>query len=312
MRKVSIIVLGIALFGSAGCLKDTPATDLTHVGTVIEMIYPPGAGYFGVGSGIQYFGGCVLSYPLTDASDTAVYYVNIAGTNTLPAALDVTVGLESKDLLDNYSTDSVTYYPMPDSLYSILTNSGTIPAGQRMDTFQLVFYPDKIDMTQSYGLPIGITAAGTYTISGNFGMTYFHTTGIAGIYTDSNAVAMSYSGTVPYTFNPNNPYVYPGDSTVISLSNAYPKLAANPTNPYQVTLPYANNLGNYVINFTSSDVLTVTPDATLAAAVTNFTVYYAAFYMNGGGNLILHLVTGYTNSSGGSVIVDETLTHNPG
>ena len=314
MRKSFNIALSLVLFGLTGCLKDTPSTDLSHVGTVIEMIYPPGGSYNGIGSGMEYFAGCVLAYPSTDVTDTTQYYVNIAGTNTLPAALGITVAEQTKNMEDNYSTDSVTYYAMPDSDFSLVTTSGPIPAGKRLDTFNLVLYPNKIDITQSYGLPVAITGAGSYTISGNFGITYFHTTGIAGIYKDSNAVMMTYPGPVVYTYNPDTPaaYIYPPDSVVTDLTSAYPKRAANPSNPYQVTVPYAGHVGNYVINFTSADVLTVTPDATLAAAVTNFKVYFAGFYLNGAGNLILHLVTGYTNSSGGSVIVDETMTHIPG
>jgi hypothetical protein len=182
-KKILICSFSFLVLTLAGCLKDTPSTDLSHEGTIIEMIYPAGASNNGVGTGLEFFAGCTVLFPPTDASDTITFYVNIAGTNTLKTPLNYTVAIDDSALQDNVANDGLTYAPMPDSLYSILKTKGTIAAGSRMDTLQIVFYPSKIDLTQTYGLPIKLYVPG-YTIASNFGIMYLHTIGnpIAGVY----------------------------------------------------------------------------------------------------------------------------------
>jgi hypothetical protein len=184
MRKLLILTLSFVVLCLAGCLKDTPATDLTHEGTIIEMIYPAGAQNNGVGTGLEYFGGQALTFPSTDVSDTVTYYVNIAGTNTLGVPLTTTIALDPSAMMDNYSTDSITYTAFPDSDYVILKSTGTIPAGSRIDTFQIVFFPSKFDLTQNFMLPLKVTTSPSYTVAGNFGVMYLHTIGnpISGSY----------------------------------------------------------------------------------------------------------------------------------
>jgi Domain of unknown function (DUF1735) len=184
MRKLLQITFLFIVLASTGCLKDTPATDLSHEGTIIEMIYPGGAQNNGVGTGLQYFAGCTLLFNPTDVSDTVTYYVNIAGTHTLGQSITTTVALDPSAMQDNYANDSLTYLPMPDSDYTILSTTGTIPAGSRLDTFQIVFFPDKFDLTKNFMVPITVTTTPSYTISGNFGKMYLHTIGnpIAGVY----------------------------------------------------------------------------------------------------------------------------------
>jgi hypothetical protein len=184
MRKLLQIALLFIVLASAGCLKDTPATDLSHEGTIIEMIFPGGAQNNGVGTGLQYFAGCTLLFNPTDVSDTVTYYINVAGTNTLGQSIATTIALDPSAMQDNFYRDSLTYLPMPDSDYTILKTTGTIPAGSRLDTFQIVFFPDKFDLTKNFMVPIAVTTTPSYTISGNFGKMYLHTIGnpIAGVY----------------------------------------------------------------------------------------------------------------------------------
>ena len=243
--------------GMASCLKDTPSTDLSHAGTIIEMIYPPAAQSNGVGTGLEYFSGGSLLYPSSDVSDTITFYVNIAGTNTLSKPLTVTVGVNNAALNDNISNDGITYVAMPDSDYHIIKTSGTIPAGSRMDTFQVVVFPSKIDPTKNYGLPIAVTAPG-YTISGNFGKLYLHTIGnpIAGSYnwdftrwnsldTTTAPTGASFTGG-SNSFAPDNP-------TQIEVQSGY---AYNP----RYVLSFTNNggtLSNFQISMNASDVTTL-------------------------------------------------------
>lgn len=184
MRKIIIVTISLVMLVATGCLKDTPATDLSHEGTILELIYPPAASNNGVGSGLEYFGGGALTFPSTDLADTVTFYVNIAGTNVLPKALSVTVAPDPNALLDNFSNDSISYIAFPDSDYTILNATKTIPAGSRLDTFQVVFYPYKFDPTKNFMLPLTATNSGGYTLAGNFGHLYLHTIGnpIAGTY----------------------------------------------------------------------------------------------------------------------------------
>lgn len=201
MKKLLFIYFALVLVASTGCLKDTPSTDLSNVGTIIEMIYPAGAQDNGVGTGLEFFTGELLPFYPTDIADTVTYYVNIAGTNTLGKPLTVNVAVDDSSLQDNYANDNITYLPLPDSCYQLLTATGTIPAGKRLDTFQVVYFPSKIDLTQSYGAPIALAVSG-YTVSGNFGKLYLHTVGnpIGGTYNQSFTKYYDSAGTgTPYT-----------------------------------------------------------------------------------------------------------------
>jgi hypothetical protein len=185
MKKILILIISIITVGLTGCLKDQFGTDLYATGQpILEFEWPQGGGGNTIGTGLQYFSGGALLYPQTDVADTTFFIVNLASTNTINKAINVTINVDASALQANYSNDSITYLPMPDSTYTILTPTGTIPAGQRQDTFYIVFYPSKIDPTQSYGLPITMTDAQSIPISGNFGHIYIHTIGnpISGLY----------------------------------------------------------------------------------------------------------------------------------
>jgi Domain of unknown function (DUF1735) len=177
MKQIINIAVLVEVLFSAGCLKDTSSTDFTTTGqTILQMEYPPAAQYFGFGSGLEYFTGCLLSYSSTDIADTVIVYVNIDGTHTLKTGLDLSIGSAGNSHLeDNYSKDSITYSTMPDSDYSIFPPSATIQAGFRLDTFHVIFYPSRIDTTQNFMLPLTVTNTDGYPVSGNFGIIYFHT-----------------------------------------------------------------------------------------------------------------------------------------
>ncbi|HZE82748.1 MAG TPA: DUF1735 domain-containing protein, partial [Puia sp.] len=78
----------------------------------------------------------------------------------------------------------VQYLAFPAAGYKLLSTTGTIHAGRRLDTFTVVFNHPQLDPTLSYMLPISITAASGTTISGNLNTIYFHIVGnpIAGTY----------------------------------------------------------------------------------------------------------------------------------
>jgi hypothetical protein len=242
-RSLFIISALLVLFAATGCLKDTPSTDLTNVGTIIEMMYPAGAQDNGVGTGLEYFSGDQITFNFLDVSDTVTYYANIAGTNTLSKPLTVDMALDDSALEDNIGNDGITYTPLPDSCYKILQTTGTIPAGKRIDTFQLVIYPNKIDLTQNYGAPIQLSAPG-YTVAANFSIMYLHTIGapIAGLYNQTTTIYFDSAGT-------GTPLVNSGNSAIfLPLDNA----------DIEVYTTDSTGLG-YIVSFTNNGGVAVGP-----------------------------------------------------
>jgi hypothetical protein len=237
-RSLFIISTLLVLFAATGCLKDTPSTDLTHVGTIIEMMYPNGAQANGVGTGLEFFSGDQIVFSSLDASDTITYYANIAGPNTLSKPLTVGMALDDSALEDNLANDGITYTPLPDSCYQILQSSGTIPAGQRIDTFQVVIYPNKIDLTQNYGAPIQLSAPG-YTVAANFSIMYLHTIGapIGGLYNQTTTIYGDSAGT--------------GTPNVLQLG---PTGVFTPLDGTDIEVPSGDTTGiSYVLTFTNTN-----------------------------------------------------------
>jgi hypothetical protein len=278
MRKLLIIAFSLVVFSITGCLKDTPSTDLSHVGTIMEIMYPYGAQDYGVGSGLEYFSGEQLPFFPTDVADTAVYYINIAGANTLSQPLTVTIAVNNSALEDNISNDGITYIALPDSCYTLLPTSGTIPAGQRIDTFRVAYYPSKINLTQNYNLPITFTTSPSYTVAGNFGTLYLHTIGdpIAGTYTWVNTTYADSAGTGPSTNNASGPGIFaPLDATDVEFASG--ATIPGSGGPINYILSFANNNGT-LSNFTvaldpntvpSNIIITSGPNVVLADPVHN-------------------------------------------
>lgn len=185
MKKFFIVASGIFAVLLSSCLKDKPDVDFSTLKPILQAEYPAAASNAGLGSGLQYFGGSALLYPASDASDTAIVIINMDSPSPLGSAVTGTFGV-IPTALTAYNADSLglQYETMPDSDYTILDANFTIPAGKRIDTVRIVFFPGKIDPTHNYLLPAGITGAGSYAISQNFGLVYFHTIGnpIAGSY----------------------------------------------------------------------------------------------------------------------------------
>lgn len=242
-RYLLIISAALVLFGTTGCLKDTPTTDLSHLGTVIEMMYPNGAQYNGVGTGMEFFGGDIITtqggqFNFLDGADTVWYYANLAGPNLLSKPVAVTMAVDDSALEDNQANDGLTYLPLPDSCYKMVQTSGSIPAGKRIDTFAVVIYSNKIDLTQNYGLPIRLQAPG-YTVASNFSTMYLHTVGapIGGIYDQSTLTYSDSAGTQ----NPNTQDL--GSSVFTPLDNSDVEVISGDTTGISYIISFTNTNG---------------------------------------------------------------------
>jgi Domain of unknown function (DUF1735) len=166
MKKICILPIVFAIVLLNGCLKDTPAVDFSTVGTIIEILPPNG--------GLENFDNAGLDFDPGDEIDSEMIVVNIASPKVLTKALTVSLAVNDAARTDYNTSTAGQYLALPDSVYSFPVSSRTIPAGSRLDTFMVYFYPAKIDTTQDYMLPIGIKDAQGEPISGNFNTVYFH------------------------------------------------------------------------------------------------------------------------------------------
>ena len=82
--------------------------------------------------------------------------------------------------------------------------------------------------------------------------------------------------------------------------------------PTVITLDYANlgpNGYQYVVTYTAPSTITVAANATLAAAVSNFTVFVQTYDP---ATKTIHILSSYNNGANGSGsdrIIDETFVH---
>ncbi|GAC1420500.1 MAG: hypothetical protein NVS1B13_07020 [Flavisolibacter sp.] len=190
--------------------------------------------------------------------DTVLFHVNLASTNFFDKDLIVKIGYDDKALNAYNSNSAVKYLKFPDSIYKLATNQITIKAGTRAVAIPIILYPDKIDPTQNYMLPISITDAQGTTISGNFGTIYYHLIG--------NPLA----GTYKWDFTRwNNPQ---GTGAPSSLSFVGRTTVFSPINPTQIEvasgyyiqpryeLTFDNNAGvlsNFQVILNPDDVATM-------------------------------------------------------
>jgi hypothetical protein len=189
MKRISIITASLLALGLSSCLKDKPNTDFTSTqGTYVAEISTASTNGTtdAPSGGLQYFSGATLSFSGAPDPDTVWFTVNIASDYAPTKDIPVTLGVDQQALANyNASGPPTTFAVFPDTTYTMPTKTGTVKAGQRLDTFYVFFHPGKIDPTQSYMLPISITQANGTTISGNMGTIYFHAIGnpLAGSYT---------------------------------------------------------------------------------------------------------------------------------
>ncbi len=222
MKKhiINILFFVAVVVSLTGCLKSyTINADPDATTNTITMEYVTGATT--LNSGLAYFGNAALTYPPSDEADTATFSVIIGGGKSVASDVTVTLGADNNAILDNFSSDSITYTAMPDSLYHLVSNTATIKAGTNSAVFQIVFYPSKIDPSQNFMLPLTVTSnTANYTVSSNFGHIYFHTIGnpIAGAYNwawtrynaadtlgDPNSASFTLEDGVTTIFSPNSP-----------------------------------------------------------------------------------------------------------
>ena len=299
-----LLVSGSVFFAS--CVKDrnTGAVDFSQLTPIMQI--PEG--------GLSRFQSQALLFDGADVSDTAYFRVNYAATAVAPNDIVVTLGYDAAALAAyNAANPTATYQKFPDSIYRFTQTSVTVKAGQSYtDVIKLTVFPNKIDPSKNYMLPISITAASGVKISANFGTIYYHFIGncLAGAY-NNVGTRYNYTGFVLGGWGGTLPF--PGGYSTAACPAV--KVLAPLSSTVTVT-DYAN-LGpgtNRDYYFTYD----------CAAGGTTVGVTFTQSFLDGVSNVIfptrtydpvlkkIHVISSYNNlpAAGGSDrIVEETLTH---
>ncbi len=182
---IKLIFLFGVTYGLTSCLEGDPSNTPPLEGSgILEMTFNPNGGNT-VNSGLRYFGSQALTYPADHTADTAVFAVSIQGVAEFGKDLNVSLVTPESALDDYYYSDSIAYEMMPSNLYEFIGGtSATIKQGEDFVEFKVRFFPNKIDPTKNYMLPVTVTNDANLPMSSNYGFVYFHVIGnpIAGSY----------------------------------------------------------------------------------------------------------------------------------
>ena len=159
MKKFISICAGVSfLISLTGCLKDDPLNDFKSTAKpIIELPY----------HGLEGFASdAVLAAGKVDPIVQPIV-VNIASVDPLSSSVNFTLAVDDALRTQYNATGGVQYEALPDSTYSFTEKSGTISAGSRLDTLYVTFFPEKVDPTINYMLPIKIADGQTAPASEN-------------------------------------------------------------------------------------------------------------------------------------------------
>jgi len=151
MNKHKVLLLtSLSALVLVSCLKDQPFLDVSNTAPIIEFSYgttgASSVGNFGIDRTVS-------------TLDTAIA-VNVASPQVLDYPVTVTLKVDPS-LLSKYNNVSgnTQLSMLPDSTYKYTTTTVTIEPGHRIGRIPITLYPNKINPSQSYGLPISIVSA---------------------------------------------------------------------------------------------------------------------------------------------------------
>jgi Domain of unknown function (DUF1735)/Domain of unknown function (DUF4361) len=308
----------VVLFLSS-CLKDSPVTtDFSVVQPVIEQLNSPNFSYSSANGGQlaanqnSYF--MQVRVDSTGSAPDSVV-VNIAGS-TISKDVTVTIAIDTAAFNTFNAGNGGTYVMVPPAAYTIASLKGTIKAGTQQVGIPITFNTRLMDFTQSYILPISITDAQGYGISGNYGTTLYavvEANQYMGLY---RSVGQRQMGA--YTYSINDLKTMYDVSSIIVWNGGFPTANAP-------TLPSAFVPGVVVTNCADQTVylsigeqmdLTVNPDNSVTVSNDNIYGFGATVYTLSSGpstyNPSTHVFTlsyGFVDPvSGDSATVSEVIT----
>jgi len=244
--KIPFYFPAVAIVLSA-CLQgdpiNTPPGGSFHF---IAMSYNPAAlavGGTALLSGMRYFGSGALTFPHSHVADTAIVGVTLQGGAPVGQDINVTIAADPTAMLDNYSSDSITYLAMPDSVFHFVTTTGVIKAGSATAEFKIAFNPSKVDLKKSFMLAVTATNDANLPMISNHGHVYLHFIG--------NAIQGSYTYDY-YRYNCPGGVPCTGAETTTVATNT---VTFAPLNAHQIIVP-GTYFGSpiYVISFKDDGV----------------------------------------------------------
>jgi len=169
----ALAIVVLAMLSLNSCVKDPNFVDLSGTPNIVDMPQ----------SGPAFFGNDAIVNP---GIDSLKFAVELSSPTPLSSPLSVTVGVDNTIVTSyNAANPAITYLPFPSNSYTFPDVTVTIPAGQRVVYLTCVVNKAVLSPSSSYMLPMSIKSAPGATISGNFGVHYYHVIGndFAGSYT---------------------------------------------------------------------------------------------------------------------------------
>ena len=172
MKKI-LIITGFTICLFAACKKKD--SDTVPGSKAMVLAYPAAASFNNASSGLNFYDNQVLNLNLADIADTVTLSANIGTASN--KALTVSIGVDAAafSAFDAAPLEKVKYAPMPDSTYSIVNKTATVPAGQTAALFKIAFKPSLINISDTgYLLPITITNSSGYALNNGLKTAYLH------------------------------------------------------------------------------------------------------------------------------------------
>lgn len=173
MKKIIFCLASFTFLLTMGCYK---TVDTMNSSTDLVMSFPARVDYNTVSSGLDYWNKGVLNFSdMGKASEKVKLSLNLPKAHS--KSIDVTLGPDAS-AVDSYNADPLfgtQYALMPQEYYAISSNLVTIEPGTTDATFEVEFYPAKMDISQTgYLLPLSITNASGVKVHQSMKTVYFH------------------------------------------------------------------------------------------------------------------------------------------
>lgn len=277
----------------SSCVKNYRAneTDLNDLKPTVNIVE----------GGLYQFSAQALLFPSADLTDTATFHVNYAAVSVAPVDEVFAIAIDPAALTTYNTTGGVQYEMLPDSCFSFTATSATVSKGQTYSNpIPFIVYPNKIDPTHNYMLPISIKQAPAgITISSNISTVYFHFIG--------NPIAGTYE---QYWSRWNHADSSSGKAGAAAYMVDEGAVTFGPTSPTEISVTSAGTGETDIIDFTNT-----------AGVLSNFTVSFpsgeaAALGLSSIGTPVLEVADpvkgiyqiyfGYVNGSGASRVIVNT------
>ena len=304
---LSAACLILAILGLNACVKDrNPGyTDFSNLAPTVSIVE----------GGLAKFNSQTLLFPGSDLSDTISFRINYGATTVAPRDITVTLAYDAAALAA-YSN----YVKFPDSIYAPFPTKVVIKKGQSYsELVKLVVYPNKIDPSANYMLPISIVDAEGIVIASNFKTIYYHIIGnpLAGTY-NLIGTRYAYVGSITWA---GFPTPIPPPASTLNLTLAFPTKVAAAIDGQTIGIDFSNLGGNgyqYLVTADASfsSVSVAYNTAVLSGDVIKYSIIKDYSFIGAGTAAspkpTFRIITHYNNNGSGTGndrILDELFTH---